>query len=168
MPGTLHLQGICQLKMERSYNTLLLLFFFCCVSCSLKLRSSQRTFGIKSIKVLLYNLHFVNLLVVVWRTWCFKISMRVSATFTSQLLHNYTTNMTKFSIEIKFGMAKFFKPSHNVADVKNLSDLSDRNSGVTQSISISKLRFWWFHKWCFVYQKVSCPLTIRMHCNWPL
>ena len=53
--------------------------------------------------------------------------MKVSATFTCQLLSNHATKMTKFPIEIngnlhflKFGMVKLLQTLHNVADVKNL------------------------------------------------
>ena len=59
----------------------------------------------------------------------FKMSVKVSATFTSQLLSNHTAKMTKFSIKnqsmvicsfLKFGLVKFLKTSHNVPDVKSL------------------------------------------------
>ena len=50
--------------------------------------------------------------------------MKVSATFTSWLLSNHTTKMTKLSIQInsnlKFGMVKLFKDLHNVVDVDTL------------------------------------------------
>ena len=39
-----------------------------------------------SLKVVLYNIHFTNLAALVCRILCFKTSMKVSVTFTSQLM----------------------------------------------------------------------------------
>ena len=51
-----------------------------------------------TIKVVLCNIHFTNLAVLVWRY--LKISVRVSATFTNQLVSNHTTKITQVPIEI--------------------------------------------------------------------
>ena len=61
----------------------------------------HRTFKLLlAFKVLLYNIHFANLSTVIWRRWCYKISVEVITTFTSQLMSNQTTKMGQISIEI--------------------------------------------------------------------
>ena len=68
---------------------------------------------------------------------------------------------------LKFGMVKLLKISHNVVDVKNLW---------LQTKTIELLNIFLFLNWDFDEiinvilspKKVHGPLTIRMHCNWPL
>ena len=51
-------------------------------------------------EVLLHNIHFTKLAALVRKIKCFKISVKVSSTFTSQLMSNYTTKMTQVPFEI--------------------------------------------------------------------
>ena len=76
------------------------------------------------IKVVLYNIHFATF---IWRKNGLKISTKVSATFTRQLMSNYTKKMTQvllksiaMSIFLKFGMVKLLNSLQIVVDVENV------------------------------------------------
>ena len=63
------------------------------------------------IKVILYNIHFAYLIAFIWRKQCFKLSVKVSVTFTMWLMSNHTPKMTQVSIEIS-GNLHFFQIWH--------------------------------------------------------
>ena len=79
-------------------------------------------------KEVLYNIHLTNSEALIWRLYYFKISVKVSVTFTSLLMSNQPTKRTtKFPLELmgisiflKTGMVKILETLHRVLNVKAL------------------------------------------------
>ena len=82
-----------------------------------KFPNSNRLTGyqwsIKTFKVVLYTIHFANLAAVIWKTQYFQMFVKVSATFTSQLMSKCTPlKLMAISSFLKFGMVKLFETSY--------------------------------------------------------
>ena len=50
------------------------------------------------VMILNHSWYFANLAAVVWRTYCFKLAVKVSETFTNTSMSNHTTTLTRTSL----------------------------------------------------------------------